>query len=319
MRLQSFSKEGAKLYICSTPIGNLEDVTHRLLRTLAEADVVAAEDTRQTRKLLTRYEIRAKSLISFHEHNATRQVPVLQETWMRGGVVALVTDAGTPCVSDPGDVAIAAAHASNVPVVPIPGASAVLAALIISGLPMKRFAFHGFLSKSTATAMDELRSYEMYDGTVVFYEAPHRLLATLRAIAQVFPGRSMSICKELTKRHETVWRGSSEELLKEFESEDIRGEYAIVLNTADVAPFVDEESRTQVEQEGQARADFALQEVLRMLAGGLSMRDATALAAKQYAMSRKVLYRAALDATHTQTMQDFMSPAQDGDEKSQPE
>lgn len=319
MRLQSFSTEGAKLYICSTPIGNLEDVTHRLLRTLAEADVVAAEDTRQTRKLLTRYEIRAKSLISFHEHNAIRQVPVLQETWMRGGAVALVTDAGTPCVSDPGEVAIAAAHASNVPVVPIPGASAVLAALIISGLPMKRFAFHGFLSKSNATAMDELRSYEMYDGTVVFYEAPHRLLSTLKAIAQVFPGRSMSVCKELTKRHETVWRGSSEDLLKEFESEEIRGEYAIVLNTAEVASFADEEVGSQAEQEEQARADFALREVLRMLAGGLSMRDATTVAAKQYAMSRKVLYRAALHATRMQTMQNAMPPASDGEDEMHPE
>lgn len=298
VKMKSFGDTGPKLYLCSTPIGNLDDVTPRLLETLASAEMLAAEDTRQTRKLLSRYQIHAKRLISFHEHNSNHRLPILVSAWENGDSVALVTDAGTPCVSDPGQSAVRAAIQMGVPVIPIPGASAVLSALVVSGLTSERFAFHGFLSRDKKNARRELAAYQHYQGSLVIYEAPHRLQTTLQLVKEMFPNCPMAVCKELTKQHETVWRGSVEEIESEISSEEIRGEFVLVLDLAEYAlssTVMDTEKESLDKQMAEeSPLEYALDEVNVAMAEGQSMRDAVREVAKRLAVSRSQLYQLAL-------------------------
>jgi len=230
---KSFAEQTGQgtLYIVPTPIGNLEDMTFRAVRTLREADVIAAEDTRQTKKLLSHYDIHTP-LVSYHEHNKYASGRQLVEWLTKGKTVALVSDAGMPGISDPGYELIVAALAERCRVVPLPGANAALTALVASGLPTGRFLFIGFLERTKKEKREQLLSLKTVAETLIFYEAPHRLKETLVAMYDVFGDRRVALCRELTKRFEEFIRGNLCEAITWAETTDIRGEFCIVVEGA---------------------------------------------------------------------------------------
>lgn len=229
-RQKSFAKieNIGTLYVVATPIGNLDDMTVRAINILREVDVIAAEDTRQTRKLTTHFNI-STALVSYHEHNRKKQGKVLLERLLQGESIALVSDAGTPAVSDPGADLVQDAVQQEIPVVPIPGANAALSALVGSGLPTERFLFLGFLPRDRKHCVETLRQWRGIEATVLLYEAPHRLLATLRLIKDEWGNRNGAVVRELTKRHEEWLRGTVQEFIAWFEQEPPRGECTLVL------------------------------------------------------------------------------------------
>lgn len=217
-----------ELYLCSTPIGNLEDITLRALRILREADLIAAEDTRHTRKLLNHYDINTP-LTSYHEHNARQKGAYLLELLREGKRIALVSDAGTPGISDPGTLLVQQAIEAGIPITPIPGATAAVTALSISGLATDKFVFEGFLPRSNKERKERLAKLAREERTIILYEAPHRLVATLKAICEVLPYRRMAVARELTKQYEEVIRGTTEEILAHFQITAPRGEFTLIL------------------------------------------------------------------------------------------
>jgi 16S rRNA (cytidine1402-2'-O)-methyltransferase len=223
----SESIEAGALYVVSTPIGNLGDISTRAVQILSNVDLIAAEDTRTTKVLLNHFGI-TTPLISFFSHNESRRVPELIEKLRAGRSVALVTDAGTPGVSDPAFSIVRAAIASGRRVIPVPGASALLAALVASGLPMDRFLFEGFLpvKKGRRSLLEDLRSEER---TIVLYESPHRLRRTLDDLLQVLGNRRIAVGREMTKKFEEVLRGTITEVREEFRKKEPRGEFVIVV------------------------------------------------------------------------------------------
>lgn len=288
----SFNESGPRLYLCSTPIGNLQDVSLRLLDTLRTVDVVAAEDTRQTRKLLTYFDIHPAQLVSYHAHNRRTREPDMLRWWGEGKSVALVTDAGTPGISDPGDDAAALALAHAVPVIPIPGPSAVLAALVASGLPSLPFTFVGFLPRDNQACAGALQDLAAVPGSIVFYESPHRLSRTLQRLAQHWPNRSAALAKELTKRHEGFARDTLTGLADYARSADLRGEYVIVVGPAEP----DEVSAAAQGRVLESEAIFAaaVAAVRTAMAGGQSHREAVKQTATQTGVKRADLYRETL-------------------------
>lgn len=229
MKVQkSFKDEGGKLYLVATPIGNLEDMTFRAIRTLKEADWIAAEDTRQTRKLLTHYEITGR-LVSYHEHNKQASGPELIRLMKDGATVALVSDAGLPAISDPGYDLVVLASENQIPIVPIPGANAALSALIVSGLSTERFTFIGFLPRDKKELKLELEKIKHRPETLLCYESPHRLVKTLEHMQQVWGNRRLAMVRELTKRHEEVSRGTLQEALTLLEQHPPLGEYCLII------------------------------------------------------------------------------------------
>ncbi len=216
------------LYLVATPIGNLEDITLRALRLLKEVDLIACEDTRQTQKLLTRYGIR-KSLVSYHEHNEMTRAPELVIELEQGARVALVSDAGTPTISDPGNRLVTLCLRHHIPVVPIPGPSALVAALAASGMPTEEFLFVGFLPSRSGERRRALTELAARPRTLVFYEAPHRLEETLRDALSVLGPRPAVIARELTKVHEEFLRGTLEELLERVRRKALRGEMTLLV------------------------------------------------------------------------------------------
>lgn len=223
------------LYVCPTPIGNLEDVTLRVLETLRQADVVLCEDTRHSSGLFRRHGVSPRSLLSFHEHNEEARVQRVLALLRDGRNVALVTDAGMPGLSDPGFTLVRACVAAGVEVTVLPGASAVDTALVASGLPTDRFTFVGFLPRGRVKVAAALDDAGAACGTVVAFESPHRLRSTLRVIAERWPSRPLAVCRELTKLHEEVLRGTAAEVLESL-AERVRGEVVVVLGPADMAP-----------------------------------------------------------------------------------
>lgn len=299
-QVESFRGTGPMLYICSTPIGNLDDVSERLLQTLRTADVVAAEDTRHTRKLLTRYDIHVPELWSYNEHNAKERESALLTAWGEGKSVALCSDAGTPIVSDPGDTAVRLAIENGVPVVPIPGPSALLAALVASGLPAMPFTFVGFLPRSGKELRQALSDYGSLPWTYVFYEAPHRIEKTLRELALLFPERMIAIGKELTKRHETFLYGTAFELSNEVAEQGARGEYVVVVGPPgkDEAKGSAVRSRfgeTAPEESPEERFEKAKLQVMEAMQNGMRHKEAVQTAAKANDVSRKELYNSTLE------------------------
>lgn len=231
-----------ELYVCATPIGNLEDVTLRLLATLREVDLILAEDTRHTAKLLARHEIHA-ALSSCHQHTHPDRIKALAERLAAGERFALVTDAGTPGVSDPGSPLVQAASELGVTVIPIPGPCALAAALSISGFDAQRFSFLGFLPRKPGRRRRALENAIAREETVVIYESPHRVAATFRALAEISPLRTACACRELTKKFEEVRRGTIAELAESFgKQKEIKGEFVLVLNGIDVESDEDEEA-----------------------------------------------------------------------------
>jgi len=234
---RSFSKESdpngaGSLYLVATPIGNLEDMTVRAIRTLKEVDLIAAEDTRQTRKLLTHFEINTR-LVSYHEHNKAASGPELIRLLMNGQSIAIVSDAGLPAISDPGADLVRDAVAENITVIPIPGANAALSALIMSGLPTERFMFAGFPPRERKQLLKWLQEMERREETLIMYESPHRLLKTLEGILEGLGDRRIAIMRELTKRHEEAVRGTVSECIAWFQEHSPLGEFCIVIGGAD--------------------------------------------------------------------------------------
>jgi 16S rRNA (cytidine1402-2'-O)-methyltransferase len=268
------------LYIVATPIGNLEDITLRAIRTLRETDLIAAEDTRHTQKLLNKYDIHTP-LTSYHDHNKEEKAPVLVARMLEGKSVALVSDAGTPGISDPGYFLINLAVDQKVPVVPIPGATAAVAALSISGLPTDSFVFEGFLpSKQTARRkrLEELKSEKR---TLVFYEAPHRIINTIEDMTSIFGEREAVVTRELTKIHEEAIRGSLQEVLGRLNQGSFKGEFTIIVRGATDGPM---------EQTIDTR------EYLKnlMLHRGLTKKEAIAAAAEELKLPKKEVYKESL-------------------------
>lgn len=217
-----------KLYIVSTPIGNLEDITLRALRTLKEVDLIACEDTRITRKILSHYQI-SKPLVSYFQQNQLFRIPYLLGKLKEGKSIALVSDAGTPGISDPGFFLIKEVIKEGIKIVPIPGASAVITALVVSGLPTDDFIFLGFLARKKGKIVKELTSASQLKKTIVFYESPYRIKRTLEIIREILPETSVVLARELTKKFEEILRGTPENLLKQIENRQLKGEIIVVL------------------------------------------------------------------------------------------
>ncbi|MGG6312038.1 16S rRNA (cytidine(1402)-2'-O)-methyltransferase [Paenibacillus macerans] len=228
-----FSRTGSgKLFLVGTPIGNLEDMTFRAVRTLQEADIIAAEDTRQTRKLLTHFDISPGKLLSYHEHNKAASGPELIRFIIEGKNLALVSDAGLPAISDPGSDLVKLALEAGISVVPVPGANAALSALIVSGLPTERFMFLGFLPRDHKERETKLKSLVDEEGTLLMYESPHRLVKTLESLFEVWGDRRIVLARELTKRYEEFARGTLQDCLSWLQEHPPLGEYCLVVEGA---------------------------------------------------------------------------------------
>jgi 16S rRNA (cytidine1402-2'-O)-methyltransferase len=265
-----------RLVVCPTPIGNLEDVTLRVLAALREADVVACEDTRRTRILLDRYGVSAP-LVSYHEHNEERRAAELVERMRDGAVVALVSDAGMPLVSDPGFVLVRAAVAAGLAVEVLPGPSAVLAALVASALPSDSWRFVGFLPRKDG----ELRAlFSEPGGTLVAFESPRRVPATLAVLAEVDPSRAVAVCRELTKAHEEVVRGPALELAERYRDAPPRGEVVLVVGPRAAG------------SEAAAGLDAAADALARLVEAGARARPAAGVVGELTGLGANAVYRA---------------------------
>jgi 16S rRNA (cytidine1402-2'-O)-methyltransferase len=267
------------LYLISTPIGNLEDITHRAVRLLGEVDVIACEDTRHTRKLLNHYGINTKT-VSYHEHNERERAAELLKLIESGSNVAIVSDAGTPAISDPGFRLARIAIDKGLRVVPVPGASALITALVVSGIRTDEFFFGGFLPSRAGARRTRLKELAGVPATLIFYEAPHRIAATLKDAYEILGEREAVVARELTKMHEELARGRLSELAARFSSDNVRGEIVLIID------------RTMIESNG---AEEGAPSIGAMVASfeneGLDHRAALKQAARQLGLSRDEAYR----------------------------
>lgn len=269
------------LYIVGTPIGNLEDMTFRSVRILQSVDMIAAEDTRHTGKLLQHFQIKTPQM-SYHEHNRNSRIPEILEYLKYGKAIALVSDAGMPGISDPGYELIKACVDAEIDVVPIPSATAAITALSASGLPTNRFVFDGFLPAKSQQRREYLESLLIETRTLVFYESPHRLRETLQDFADILGSdRQIVIARELTKLYEEFWRGTIEEAIAHYQQKEPQGEYTLLV--AGIEP-----SKPQI-TEAELKA-----ELLGMMKQGASRSQASRQLAKEISVSRNKLYQLAL-------------------------
>jgi 16S rRNA (cytidine1402-2'-O)-methyltransferase len=269
------------LYVVGTPIGNLEDMTFRAVRILQTVDIIAAEDTRHTGKLLQHFEIKTPQ-VSYHEHNRTSRIPELLEHLTNDKAIALVSDAGMPGISDPGYELVKACIEAGIAVVPIPGASAAITALSAAGLPTDRFVFEGFLPAKSQQRREYLESLQTESRTLIFYESPHRLRDTLQDLAEVLGSdRQIVLGRELTKLYEEFWRGTIAEAIAHYSQRDPQGEYTLVL--AGIPPshpqLTEEELKTELKQ---------------LITQGISRSQASRQLAKFTSLPRRQLYQLAL-------------------------
>lgn len=268
-------EEKGILYLVATPIGNLEDMTPRAVRVLGEADLIAAEDTRHTRQLLNHFDIHVP-MISYHEHNKEKQGPVLLAELAAGKNIALVTDAGFPGISDPGELMAKQAIAAGFTVVPVPGANAALTALVASGLASTPFFFGAFLPKSKKNRKDKLEEWKNIPATIVLYEAPHRIVEVLKDILDVWGNRKLAMCRELTKVHEEFFRGTVEEALAHLTENGPRGEFVLVIEQGET-----------VKEEPQGDP---LDAVKALIEQGVDKKTALAQVAKEFKVQKRELY-----------------------------
>ena len=269
-----------RLYVVGTPIGNLGDLSPRAAQTLAAVDFIAAEDTRVTRGLLNHLDIH-KPLVSYYEHNARQKGPQIVERLLAGESAAIVTDAGMPCISDPGEQLVALCAQAGVETVVIPGPSAVVAALALSGLPTGRFAFEGFLPANKGERRRHLEAVAADDRTLIFYEAPHKAAATLADMAQILGDRPLAVARELTKLHEEIWRTTLGEAAARYAQEPPRGELVLVVGGA--------EKPAQEE----VPLEEALAQVASLQAQGVPLKEAARQVAAATGLRKNQLYQLA--------------------------
>lgn len=274
---QKINDKYGTLYLCATPIGNLEDMTPRALRMLQEADLIAAEDTRHTLQLLNHFDIKGR-LVRYDEHSKEKQGAYLLEQLLEGKSIALVSDAGFPGIADPGEALAHDAIAQGVRVVPVPGANAALCALIASGLPTYPFFFGGFLPKSKRNRREQLELWQHIPATMILYEAPHRIVEVLKDILDCWGDRPLAAARELTKLHEEFYRGTVSGCLSWLEENSPRGEFCLVLGAGDGKAETEEE---QLEP---------LDEVRRLMAEGVDKKSALAQVAKKRKIPKRELY-----------------------------
>ena len=282
------NKETGELFLCATPIGNLEDMPVRAVRIMKEADLIAAEDTRNSIKLINHFEIDTP-MTSYHEYNKVDKAKVLVDKMLAGQTVALITDAGTPGISDPGEELVRQAVQAGINVTSVPGPAACINALIISGLPTRRFVFEAFIpsdKKERAAVLEEL-SHETR--TMIIYEAPHRLCRTLAELAEILGGdRQIAVCKELTKRHETVYRSDIKGAVDYYNANEPRGEYVLViagLNREDI-----------IRDKQDAWKEMPLEEHLKHYESqGIERREAIKLVAKDRGVPKREIYNMTLN------------------------
>lgn len=270
------------LYLCGTPIGNLGDMTLRVIELLKECDIIAAEDTRNTLKLLNHFDIQ-KTLVSYHEHNKFQKGPELIEKLKNGTNIALVTDAGMPGISDPGADMVRLCQAEGIPVTAAPGPTAFSTALVLSGLDSRRFIFEGFLPTDKKEKAQVLKSIEKETRTVIFYEAPHRLKTTLKELFESTGDREAACVREITKKFEEVKKGKMSELIEYYNSNEPKGEFVIVIGGADAQELKKEEIA--------AWESITVEEhVKKYMAESMSEKDAMKQAAKDRGITKRDIY-----------------------------
>lgn len=277
------SENQGKLYLCATPIGNLEDITMRVLRVLQEVDLIAAEDTRNSIRLLNHFDIHTP-LTSYHEYNKIEKAYVLIEEMKKGKDIALITDAGTPGISDPGEDLVRLCYENGVEVTSLPGACACVTALTLSGLSTRRFCFEAFLPSDKKEKQEVLEELKDETRTIVIYEAPHRLVRTLKELLETLGDRRMTVLRELTKKHETAWQTTIEDAITRYEQEDPKGECVLVI-----------EGRSQKEIEDEAKAAFeeiSIEEHMKRYEDqGIARKEAMKLVAKDRGVTKRDIYQ----------------------------
>lgn len=275
-----------KLYLCATPIGNLEDITLRVLRVLEEVDLIAAEDTRNSIKLLNHYEIKTP-MTSYHEFNKIEKAYQLVEKLQEGMNIALITDAGTPGISDPGEELVKIAYEAGIEVTSLPGPAACITALTLSGLSTRRFVFEAFLPKDKKERKRILEELQKETRTIILYEAPHHLIKTLEELQEALGNRRITLCRELTKKYEEGQRTTIDEVLEYYKDKEPRGEYVLVL-----------EGKTKEEVEEERKKEWeplSLEEHMQFYEQkGISHKEAMKLVAKDRGVSKRDIYQALL-------------------------
>ena len=276
-----------KLYLCATPIGNLEDITLRVLRVLKEADLIAAEDTRNSIKLLNHFDIKTP-MTSYHEYNKIEKAYTLIEKMREGMNIALITDAGTPGISDPGEELARMCMDAGIEVTSLPGPAACITALTLSGLPTRRFAFEAFLPMEKKERKEVLQELVDETRTIIIYEAPHKLVKTLKDLRETLGNRRITLCRELTKKHETAFRTTIEELLSYYENEKPLGECVLV---------IEGKSRKELkEAEAASWETVPVEEHMKIYEKqGMSRKDAMKQVAKDRGMSKREIYQMLLE------------------------
>ena len=278
-----------KLYLCATPIGNLEDITFRVLNTLKSVDLIAAEDTRHSIKLLNHFEIKTP-MTSYHEYNKVEKAAYLVARILEGTEVALITDAGTPGISDPGEELVRQCCEAGIEVTSLPGPAACITALTMSGLPTRRFCFEAFLpseksdKKERARILEELKRETR---TIIVYEAPHHLVKTLGDLYEALGNRRIAVCRELTKKHETAFRTTFEEALRAYEAEEPRGECVIVIEGISVKELEAEKIRSWEQMSVEEHLEYYMNQ-------GMDKKEAMKAVAKDRGVSRREIYQQTL-------------------------
>lgn len=271
------------LYLCATPIGNLQDMTPRVVETLKEVDLIAAEDTRNSIKLLNHFEIKTP-MTSYHEYNKIEKAEYLVQQLQSGKNIALITDAGTPAISDPGEVLVRECHKANITVTSLPGACAMITALTLSGLNTRRFCMEGFLPSDKKEKKEVLEELKEETRTIILYEAPHRLTKTLAELYETVGDREITLCRELTKKFETIFKTTLEKAIEYYEENEPRGEYVLVL-----------EGKSREEKKQEKIKEWEQMTIEEHVAfyenGGMEHKEAMKMVAKDRGVSKRDIYQ----------------------------
>lgn len=276
-----------KLYLVGTPIGNLKDITLRALEILKECDIVAAEDTRQSLKLLNHFNIK-KAMISYHKFNENDKSNEIIELLLNGKNIALVTDAGMPGISDPGSVIVRRCIDNNIPFEVIPGATALITALVYSGISTEKFLFRGFLPRENKNKREVLEEIKEYRDTIIIYEAPHRLRSTLECLLEILGDRNISVCRELTKLHENIIRDTIKGAVEYYENNDPRGEYVLIISG---------KSDEDIEKEKRAKWENLTirDQIINYINEGFTKKEAIKVTSKERGIPKSEVYKHSLD------------------------